>query len=117
MDGTRNPINTKAGDQLEDIIGIVTWQFSFYRILPLTGVKIKVPVTPDAPPPTMLVSSGTCSGITFGDYNVENLSPTSSHLPTIASHIANYMRSPDILFVQEIQDNDGESNTDGEKMI
>ncbi|KAG5642096.1 hypothetical protein DXG03_003620 [Asterophora parasitica] len=38
---------------------------------------------------------------------VENLAPTSSHLPKIADHIASYLQTPDIVFVQEIQDNSG----------
>ena len=35
------------------------------------------------------------------------MAPTSSHVPAVAEHIASYLLSPDILFVQEIQDNSG----------
>jgi len=38
------------------------------------------------------------------------MAPTSSHLPIVAAHIANFLRTPDIMFVQEIQDNSGETN-------
>lgn len=38
---------------------------------------------------------------------VENLAPTSAHLPTVADHIATFLKTPDIVFVQEIQDNSG----------
>lgn len=38
---------------------------------------------------------------------VENLSPTVAHLPTVAMHIANFLNTPDIVFLQEIQDNNG----------
>jgi predicted extracellular nuclease len=48
--------------------------------------------------------------VTVGQYNVENLMPTSSHLAAIAAHIADYMRTPDLLFLQEVQDNDGTKN-------
>lgn len=41
---------------------------------------------------------------------VENMAPTSAHLPTVASHIATLLRTPDIMFVQEIQDNSGPTN-------
>jgi predicted extracellular nuclease len=54
------------------------------------------------------VSTKVCSGLTFGDYNVENMSPTgATHIAQAAAHIANFMQFPDILFVQEIQDNSG----------
>jgi len=35
------------------------------------------------------------------------MAPTSSHLPTVANHIAKYLNTPDIMFVQEIQDDSG----------
>lgn len=112
LDGTRNPTTTKLGDSVQDITGIVTWAFGFYRILPLTAIKVTASATPD-PPPTTLVSSGSCSGISVGDYNVENLTPTSAHLPKIADHIVTYMKTPDLLFLQEIQDDNGATNDGG----
>ena len=38
------------------------------------------------------------------------MSPRSHHIPKIASHIADYLHTPDILFVQEIQDDSGSRN-------
>lgn len=38
------------------------------------------------------------------------MGPDSSHLPTIATHIVSHLRTPDIMFLQEIQDNSGETN-------
>ena len=35
------------------------------------------------------------------------MAPTSGHLPTVANHIAKYLNTPDIMFVQEIQDDSG----------
>ena len=35
------------------------------------------------------------------------MAPTSKHIPTVAQHIVNLLKTPDILFVQEIQDNSG----------
>lgn len=40
------------------------------------------------------------------------MSPRSRHIPKIADHIANYLNTPDIVFVQEIQDDSG-SRDDG----
>jgi len=50
--------------------------------------------------------------MTFGSYNVENLSPTSKILPTIASHIVNLLKLPTLIFLQEIQDDSG-ATSDG----
>lgn len=35
------------------------------------------------------------------------MAPNSTTLPTVANHIANFLKTPDIMFVQEIQDNSG----------
>ncbi len=35
------------------------------------------------------------------------MAPTSDHIPAVAEHIANYLLLPDIMFLQEIQDNSG----------
>lgn len=113
LDGTTNPTTTKMGDTIEQITGIVTYAFGFYRILPLTAIKVTSSQRPALPSPTKLESSGKCNGITFGAYNVENLAPTSTHLPFLAGHIVNYMKSPDIIFVQEVQDDNGPTNDAG----
>ena len=113
LDATKNPTNTRMGDSLEEITGVVTYAFGFYRILPKTAIKVTKSQSPALPPPTKLVSSGKCDGITFGDYNVENLAATSDHHPALANHIVNYMKSPDLVFVQEIQDDNGVTNDAG----
>lgn len=38
---------------------------------------------------------------------VDNFSPTDEFLDTVANHIANFLNGPDIVFLQEIQDNSG----------
>jgi predicted extracellular nuclease len=73
-------------------------------------LKITKGVEPALPPPTSLVSDGDCGGLTVGSYNVENLWAGSDHLVNISAHIVEYLRSPDLVFVQEIQDNNGETN-------
>ncbi|KAK4119042.1 DNase I-like protein [Parathielavia appendiculata] len=109
LDGTKNSADSKMGDQFEDITGIVQHAFGFYSILPLTAIKTATPASA-AVPPTSLLSQGNCKAITVGSYNVENLNPKSTHLPQIAAHIVDYMKTPDLLFVQEVQDNSGETD-------
>jgi hypothetical protein len=38
------------------------------------------------------------------------MAPTSPHMPTVAMHIANFLHTPDLMFIQEIQDNSGGTN-------
>ena len=113
LDGTKNPTTTKMGDDVEDITGVVTYAFGFYRILPTTAVKVTNSQKPALPNPTKLESSGKCDGITVGAYNVENLAANSDHHPALAAHIVDYLKSPDIIFVQEVQDDNGVTNDAG----
>lgn len=75
-------------------------------------------------PPSTIKPSREEGEITIGDYNVnarrrsiytlliyirkvENMAPNSSHIPVVANHIAKYLNTPDIMFIQEIQDDSG----------
>jgi hypothetical protein len=108
LDGSKNRDTYKIGDKFEDVTGIVHYQFGFYYVLPTKNITRISSATPDLPPPTTLVSDRTCSGLTFGDYNIENFQPgNAQHAKDVAAHIVNFMKSPDVLFVQEVQDNSG----------
>jgi len=109
LDGTRNPTTSKMGDQAEDITGIVYQAYGFYSILPLTAIKPTVLASAEAIP-VSFESSGDCKGITLGSYNVLNLSPTSSHMSGVAGQIVNYLKTPDIVFLQEVTDDNGSTN-------
>ncbi|OJJ79692.1 endonuclease/exonuclease/phosphatase family protein [Aspergillus glaucus CBS 516.65] len=106
LDGTNNPTDTKLGDTVDDITGIITQVYGFYSILPLTALSMSGSNFTTASP-TDLVSDGTCKKMSFGSYNVNNLEPDSDTLSTIAEHIATYMKSPALVILQEIQDNNG----------
>ncbi|KAI0649283.1 endonuclease/exonuclease/phosphatase [Trametes meyenii] len=108
LDGTRNP-KTSMGVQLTNITGIVTYQFGNYYILPLTAPDIVDVPGVNVRPSTLSSSAHACQ-LRIGDYNVENMSPRSRHIPHIAEHISEYLHTPDIIFVQEIQDDSGPCN-------
>ncbi|KAI1347690.1 DNase I-like protein [Xylaria sp. FL0043] len=111
LDGTSNRDDGKLGDELEDITGVVTQEFGFYQIQPLTKLTVISSREPAISGPTKLTSDGTCSGITVGGYNIENFSPgDTAHVTAVASHIVNYLKTPDLLMLQEIQDNNGETD-------
>jgi predicted extracellular nuclease len=110
LDGSANPRSTKLGDSLGDITGVVYQAFGFYRVLPTTAIVVTGSKEPVLPHPVAFESTGSCSAITVGQYNVENLEPESAHLPDIAAHIVDYLKTPDVIFLQEIQDNTGAEN-------
>jgi predicted extracellular nuclease len=65
---------------------------------------------PPAAPFNASATSGDPCALTLGDYNVENMGPRVAHLPVVAGHIVNALHTPDLLFLQEIQDNSGEGD-------
>ena len=97
---------------MDDITGIITQAYGYYALLPLTKLSVTGSNSTTAKA-TELASDGTCSGLTVGSYNVNNLSPNSSTLPGIAGHIAKELNSPSLVFLQEIQDDDGATNDGG----
>ena len=113
LDGGDNPDETKLGDSLGDITGVVTYGFGAYRILPLKGLTIAGSAEPASPPPADIVGSGDCSGLTVGVYNVENLTPESDNIEGIADQIVNALRSPALIFIQEVQDSNGAVDDSG----
>ncbi|KIJ36977.1 hypothetical protein M422DRAFT_232170 [Sphaerobolus stellatus SS14] len=111
LDGTKNPKVT-IGTKLTTITGVIQYQFGFYYIMPLTAPAI-VSSLPAASPTTITPNSTDACVVVIGYYNVENLSSTSpSHINAIATHIAQFLRTPDLVFVQEIQDNNGPTECD-----
>jgi hypothetical protein len=112
LDGSKNPTNTKLGDSIGDITGVITTAYGYYVLLPLTALSVTGSNT-TAAAPTDLESAGTCAALTFGSYNVNNLAPHSTTLPKIAQHIAQYLKSPTLVFLQEIQDDDGPTDDGG----
>ncbi|TKA22207.1 hypothetical protein B0A50_08319 [Salinomyces thailandicus] len=110
VDGTDHPDDIKLGDQFQDITCVITYQFGFYSCIPQTQVHYTKRLSPYRPPPTSLTSKGNCKGITIGQYNVENLSPKSATLDDIAAQIVTYLQTPDLVFLQEVQDNNGPTN-------
>lgn len=108
LDGTKNP-TMAIGKTLSDITGVVQYQFGFYYVLPTTAPKVLTTPNPNVPTTKLTGSTDGCV-VTFGDYNVDNMGPQTAHLPIVASHIASHLLTPDLVFLQEIQDNSGETD-------
>jgi len=96
------------GSAVTDIIGIATYVFCFYTVLPLTAPTVTAHNETLQGSTTLTVPAEDANRtLTFGDYNVENMTYNSTHLPLVASQIGDYLKSPDIDFLQEIQDDSG----------
>ncbi|KAL5512830.1 hypothetical protein ACEPAG_3096 [Sanghuangporus baumii] len=106
LDGSSNP-DVAVGQKLTNITGVIAQQFGFYYVIPTTAPTILSSPSFEIAPTTIESSDTDACVLTVGDYNVENMAPTSSHLSIVAEHIASSLNAPDIVFLQEIQDNSG----------
>jgi predicted extracellular nuclease len=96
--------DSNTGDHFTTpIAGIVGYDFNNFMLEVLTQpTRIADGVTREvtaAPAPNEL---------TIATFNVENLDPSDATFDTMASLIVNNLRSPDVISLEEIQDNDGE---------
>ena len=99
------PPQVSVGDAFPGtIIGVIDYSFGNVKLLNT------------APLPVVLLHNmqrevtdlvGTDVALTVATYNVENLDPSDGTFPAHAATIVNNLNSPDIICLEEIQDNDG----------
>jgi uncharacterized protein len=105
-----------AGASLGDVTGVVSYGFGNYEILPTEAFTLKAdsPLTAES---TALTASST--QLTMASYNVLNLDANDGDGDTdvadgrfdkIAQQIINNLGTPDIVGLQEIQDNSGSAD-------
>lgn len=97
------------GDRLGNITGVVGYSHGFYRLLPLTGIQA-LDLASSHHPAAPHAGDGSCRAVSVASYNVENLNPESRHLPLVADHLVHMMHNPDLIFLQEVQDDSGPVN-------
>ena len=112
--GTTPQVN--VGAQLGDVTGVVGYNFGNYEInVTETFTVVESTLQPEV---TTLIS--TEDRLTVATYNVLNLDPNDSDGDTdiangqfdrIASQIVTNLQAPDIIALEEIQDNDGSVNS------
>lgn len=101
--------SVNVGAQLSTIIGVVNYDFSNYEVLVSTAPTI-VQTSLLQPEVTTLV--GDQNQLTVATFNVENLDPGdgATKFNALANAIVNNLKSPDIINLEEIQDNNGPTN-------
>jgi len=116
----------KVGDQIASVTGVLNYSFGNYEIIATTAGAVTTATLPASSP----LEGGGPQFVTVGSYNVENLDPKNEDLAKvydkdeidddvgkgrfarIAEHIVKSLGSPDIMALQEIQDNDGAEISD-----
>jgi predicted extracellular nuclease len=99
----------RTGDTLSEVTGIMRYSFGNYEIAATAAFR----VTQGGRPPEATALRGSSNATTVSSYNVLNLSPTSADSAQrrlLASQIVKSLNSPDILALQEIQDDSGEED-------
>jgi uncharacterized protein len=99
------------GDYSEDpIVGVVDYEYGNFKILPTTEITF----TSSGSEKVGAVDEAREGQLRVVSYNVENLSaPDSERIQSLAGLIVNLLMSPDIIGLQEIQDNNGAPNMSG----
>jgi predicted extracellular nuclease len=85
------------------------FRFGFWYLAPLTAPTVVVKPVYNPPASPFTPEEDECS-LLVGAYNVENMNPKSKHIPTVAKHIVEFLKTPDVMLLQEIQDNNGETD-------
>jgi uncharacterized protein len=98
--------DVKTGDKLGNVTGVMSYNFGNYEIQATQAVQVTAPSALQ-PESTNLVGSKT--QVSIATYNVENLSAVSpdSKFQALAGQIVTNLKKPDIIALQEIQDNSG----------
>jgi len=99
-----------AGTVLNDVTGVVSYGFGNFEVLATAPVTVATPsiLTRDV---TTLV--GNRDTLTIASFNAENLDPgdaAAGRFVSLATQIKLNLGSPDIIALQEIQDNSGPTN-------
>jgi hypothetical protein len=119
---TPQPPAVDVGDELATFTGVIDYAFGNYRVLNLNRLELikrasvtdVTAVPPALPPPTEPIAKpGSASGrLRIATFNVENLAATSTaaKMDAVAQVVAVGLGAPDIVALQEIQDDNGDNN-------
>ena len=118
VDGQEQDTDIFQGATLGNVTGVVNYSFGEYEVLPTELVVRTPPAVPLEPEVTAL--AGDEDTLLVAAYNVLNLdAPEASEDPAvddrfdqIGAQVVTNLNTPDIIALQEIQDNDGPGDAD-----
>lgn len=106
-----------VGAQLGNVTGVVGYNFGNFEVNITEAFTVQTPSTLQREVTNLI---GTNDQLAIATYNVLNLDPNDAdgdrdvangQFAAIAAHIVNNLGRPDIIALQEVQDNDGSLNT------
>jgi predicted extracellular nuclease len=95
-----------VADRFTAAAGVMTYDFANYKVA-VSSILAEI----DGGLQREVTRAPLDQEIVVGTYNVENLDPSDGSFARHADLIVNHLRSPDVLAIEEIQDNDGATNT------
>jgi hypothetical protein len=106
--------NATMGDQLGDVTGIIDFDFTDRKLF-VTSMEPGGFVDIGNPLQETTLLGDDSRALTVATFNVENLDPTdgAARFTALANAIANNLNSPDIICIEEMQDNNGAAAGDG----
>ncbi|MBE7190503.1 Hint domain-containing protein, partial [Jatrophihabitans endophyticus] len=104
---TQTGFTAQVGDSLGDVTGVLTYYNGIFEVVPTTAVT----VTAGAMPQQLGTLHADDTHMLIADYNVENMDAlvdsNATRVQLLASIITTNLNSPDVLALQEIQDDSG----------
>lgn len=103
------PIQANTGDMLGNVTGVINYDFGNYELLNTAPLSI----TSGGLQPETTSLMGGKNHLTVASYNVENLSSgqtPQAKFDALGAQIVNALKAPDIIALQEIQDDNGNVN-------
>ncbi|HEV7659769.1 MAG TPA: Calx-beta domain-containing protein [Allosphingosinicella sp.] len=106
--------NATMGDLLGDVTGIIDFDFTDRKLF-VTSMEPGGFVDAGNPVQDVTLLGDDSRSLTVATFNVENLDPTdgAARFTALANAIANNLNAPDIISIEEMQDNNGAAAGDG----
>jgi uncharacterized protein len=106
--------NATMGDLLGDVTGIIDFDFTDRKLF-VTAMEPGGFVNGGIPVQETTLLGDDSRALTVATFNVENLDPTdgAARFTALANAIANNLNAPDIISIEEMQDNNGAAAGDG----
>jgi endonuclease/exonuclease/phosphatase family metal-dependent hydrolase len=102
--------NVNVGARLNSVTGVVSYNFNNYEVLATSAITVADPGTLQK---EVTALNPFADRLTVASFNLENLggNAADSRFDALANRIVNNLKAPDVLSVEEIQDNDGATNS------